>query len=300
MYDVCIIGGGPAGLSAAVGAASEGLFTILLAERMGGQAGTSSLIENYLGFPEGISGPALIGRARQQAQKFGAHLSKRCVRRVELRPEGCFWLHLANRTVIRTRSIIVASGARYNKIEAAVPYEGKGVHYACNQGNVRRSCTCDVVAVIGGGNSAGQAAMFLSTKAKEVHLLVRKQALAETMSSYLYERILACDQIKVHYETEVLMVGGTDLEITDIMTTKGDIQISDLYVMIGASPNADFLGGLVAVDRRGFIETDDGFVTSVPGIFAVGDIRAGSVKRVANAAGEGAACVNKLWAFLNG
>lgn len=299
MYDVCIIGGGPAGLSAAVGAASEGLDTILLAERMGGQAGTSSLIENYLGFPEGISGPSLISRARQQAHKFGAHLSKCCVRRIERRPEGCFYVHLINRTIVRTRSIIVASGAQYNKIPQATPYEGMGVHYACNQGSVRRSCKCDTVVVVGGGNSAGQAAMFLSTKAKEVHLVVRKAALAATMSSYLYERILACETIKIHYETEIAQVSGYGQVEEVLFKSNERLQVSDVYVMIGASPHTAFLKDVCDMDSKGFILTDEAYMTSVPGLFAVGDARSGSVKRVANAAGEGAACINKLWGYLH-
>jgi len=297
MHDVCIIGGGPAGLSAAVGAASEGLDTIVLMEQVGGQAGTSSRIENYLGFPEGISGPNLIRRSVLQAQKFGAHLVKCCVIGFEVK-NTCFFIYLASGTIIRARSVIIATGAQYNKLDATTPYEGKGVHYACTQTSVRRACRCDDVVVIGGGNSAGQAAIYLSTKAKAVHLVVRKSALAETMSAYLYERILESPDIKIHYENEVKKLHGRQVEEVELKDGER-FPVSDVYVMIGASPNIDFLDSFGVTDPKGFIETDESFHTKVPGLYAVGDARAGSVKRVANASGEGAACISKLWSYLH-
>lgn len=296
-YDVTVIGGGPAGFSAALNAASEGLFTLLLAEQIGGQAGTSSLIENYAGFPAGISGPSLISRMKEQAQKFGANITKCCVRRIE-RKGDCYFITLATGSVVRTRSIIIATGARYNKLDATTPYEGKGVHYACTATSVRRACQCDEVAVVGAGNSAGQAAMFLSTKAKKVHLIVRRGELGTTMSSYLHERIVACENIVVHLNSQITEVSGSNV---DTVTLNDDerLSLSDIYVMIGASPNTEIFNGLVDMDAKGFITTDDGFRTSASGIYAVGDCRAGSVKRVANATGEGAATVPKVWSYLN-
>lgn len=300
-YDVCVIGGGPAGLSAAVGAASEGLETIVVAQRLGGQAGTSSKIENYLGFPNGISGPALIDRACKQAHKFGAMVITGCVQKIVPDPDGkCFSLYIDKGTIIKARSIIIASGAHYNRLPVTAPFEGRGVHYACTTSSVRRNCKCDEVLVIGGGNSAGQAAMFLSTKAKRVHLIVRKDHLAATMSAYLYERIQACDDIEVHYESEVQAVAAVKGQINKVTLNNGDvIPGTDIYVMVGASPNTKYLGDLVATDKKGFVCTDDLFQTNVPGIYAVGDARAGSIKRVANGAGEGAAVIQRVFSYLN-
>ncbi len=297
-YDVLVIGGGPAGMSAAINTASEGLDTMLVAERLGGQAGTSSLIENVLGFPNGISGPALMNRAYRQGLKFGVHFVKNCVKSVKNTGE-CFTVTLANGTLVRTRSIIVAAGVHYNKLEVAVPFEGKGTHYSCTQTTVRRSCQCDEVGVIGAGNSAGQAAMFLSTKARHVHMIVRGKSLGATMSSYLHTRILACENISVHLNVNVTDIVGHDDRIDVAELDNGDtLNISDLYVMTGASPNTEFLSGLCDCEK-GFIRTDGNFQTRTPGIFAVGDVRLGSVKRVSNAVGEGAACVPKVWEFLN-
>lgn len=300
MYDVVIIGGGPAGLSAAVGAAAEGLDTVVIAQKLGGQAGTSSRIENYLGFPNGISGPALIERACKQAHKFGALLVTACVTSITKQADGCFYLTLDTGSIIRSKTVVIASGAQYNRLPVTTPFEGRGVHYACTQHEVRRKCRCDEVCVIGGGNSAGQAAMFLSTKAKRVHLVVRKDHLADTMSAYLYNRILATSEITVHYQSEVQGVKAVDQQIAQVTLNDNSVlPVSDVYVMIGASPNTEFLKDFIVRDKRGFIETNDLFETSQPGVFAAGDCRSGSIKRVAQSAGEGAASISRVFKYLN-
>lgn len=304
--DVAIIGGGPAGLSAAIGAAAEGLEVAVLVSEIGGQAGTSSRIENYMGFPGGISGPALASRARRQALKFGATLIPCRVVEVDF-VDDCFHILTASGSIIRARSVIVASGAQYRRLDPSTDFErfeGKGVHYACTPSEVRRKCRCDDVVVIGGGNSAGQAAMFLSGKARHVHLLVRKDSLRETMSVYLLDRIERSPNITVHYGCETDSIGGRD-EVETVTFrnresgAKTILPVSDVYVMIGATPNCGFIHGLCDVDAHGFIKTDDYFQTSHPRLYAVGDVRAGSVKRVANAAGEGATSIKWLWQALN-
>lgn len=305
MYDVCIIGAGPAGLSAATGAASEGLSVIVLAEKLGGQAGTSSRIENYLGFPEGLSGPALAARGLKQANKFGAVILERKVLAVRKRPQGGFVVETAGLPV-RCRTVIIASGAQYRKLPEDVgylPFEGRNVHYACTQTTVRTKCRCDEVVVIGGGNSAGQAALFLSEKAKHVHILVRKPNLEATMSDYLTDRLCHLDNVTIHTETALVdLTGGEELETATWQNLKTGATesraITDVYVMIGAEPNCGFATGLCALDDKGFVQTN-GYETDVPGLFAVGDARAGSVKRVATAAGEGATCIPAVWQYIS-
>lgn len=272
---------------------------LLLVETVGGQAGTSSRIENYAGFPEGISGPALTNRMRKQCLKFEVTIVKCCVTDIIAGQVG----HLVRTSKMdyRTRSIIVASGAQYRKLPVATPFEGCGVHYACTHTSVRRDCQCDDVVVVGGGNSAGQAAMFLSTKAKHVHLIVRRRSLKETMSAYLYRRIYGTKNITLHNETEIIGItpelGST--RVGNVGLANGtSIDATDIYVMIGATPNTSFVPDYIETNR-GFICTDESFRTNVDGIFAVGDVREGSVKRVANASGEGAACVPKVWEYLN-
>lgn len=299
-FDVAIIGGGPAGLSAAVNAAAEGLDTIVLAEKLGGQAGTSSRIENYAGFPGGISGPALIDRICRQAHKFGANIITGSVTDVSVIDPSCFGIKLGTGSQLRARTLLIATGAHYNRLPVTTPFEGRGVHYSCTQQDVRRNCRCDEVAVVGGGNSAGQAAMFLSTKAKKVHLIVRKDHLSAQMSAYLYDRILNTPEIEVHYESEVQSLRARDKQIEHVALNTGhELPVTDVYVMVGASPNTTFLGDFIVRDAKGFIETDDLFQTSRPGVFAVGDCRSRSIKRVANSAGEGAASIARVFKYLN-
>jgi thioredoxin reductase (NADPH) len=306
-YDVAVIGGGPAGLSAALNAAAEGLSTILLCAHRGGQAGTSSLIENYMGFPQGISGPDLTDLAFAQAEKFGCVTQACSVDAVGRNNDGLFVIATENGEVIRARSVIAATGARYNKLDpdtGAGDFEdGEGVHYSCTLDTIRGR-DCEVVAVIGGGNSAGQSVVFMAEHCEHVHLLVRRDNLAETMSDYLIQRIEALPNVTVHYRTILHEVDGGD-KLERIVVRNLDsgvmerIKVTDLFVMIGAQPHSQFLNGLAELDPKGFIKTDAFKQTSTPGLFAVGDIRAGSVKRVANAAGEGASCVPAVWNFLN-
>jgi thioredoxin reductase (NADPH) len=300
MYDVAIIGGGPAGLAAAIGAAAEGLRTVVLCDQLGGQAGTSSLIENFLGFPEGISGPDLTDRAEAQARKFGADF-KDCVCRTLDEAGGLFRLTTTHDETVVSRTVVVASGAKYRRLDPATgfePFEGKGVHYAATPQDVAANCRCDEVVVVGGGNSAGQAAMFLAGKAKRVHLVVRKPDIRHTMSGYLIERIYEQPNIVLHFGTEITMIQGKDWVNAVLLNNGTQLAVTDVYVMIGAQPNAAFLDGICGTDPHGFIQTDDFFQTKKPGLFAVGDVRAGSVKRVANAVGEGSTVIKWLWRYL--
>lgn len=306
MYDVAVIGAGPSGLSATLSAASEGLRTILLGEKLGGQAGTSSLIENYLGFPAGISGPALTARAKRQAVKFGAHIQPCSVEQMFRLDDGTFILVTGRKEILRARCVVVATGARYNRLDPAAGFErfeGSGVHYACTSKEIR-SCHCDEVAVVGGGNSAGQAAMYLSQNAKTVHILIRKADLLSTMSDYLLRRVEAAENIRVHPFTEITQIEGADhvnsVTWRSLKTGRSEtLNISDVFVMIGAKPHTHFLRGLCELDSHGFVKTDAAKKTDVPGLYAVGDVRSGSVKRVANAVGEGAAAMRPVWDYLN-
>jgi thioredoxin reductase (NADPH) len=314
IYDVTVVGAGPAGLAAAVYGASEGLDTIVI-EGMapGGQAGTSSKIENYLGFPTGISGRALAGRAQVQAQKFGARLaiSRRAAAiECDTVPMGVV---LEDGQRIATRSIVVATGARYRKLPLPnfEQYEGQGIHYAATwiEGNL---CSNEEVIVVGGGNSAGQAAVFLSGEARHVHILVRSEGLAATMSDYLIQRIDASPKITLHPFTEITALEGEPslqrVTWTDRRSGESETRdVANLFVMIGAEPNTDWLDGCVPLDRGGFVITgrDGGgqalaspYMTEKPGIFAVGDVRSGSTKRVASGVGEGSVVVSAVHDFL--
>jgi len=314
VYDLAVVGAGPAGLAAAVYGASEGLDTIVIeALAPGGQAGTSSKIENYLGFPTGISGRALAGRAQVQAQKFGARLA------ISRRAAGIdckqypYRIELDDRQRIATRSIVIATGARYRKLELPDydKFEGQGIHYAATwiEGNL---CANEEVVVVGGGNSAGQAAVFLSGQARHVHILVRSEGLAATMSNYLIQRIDASPKITLHPFTEVTALEGDGVleRVTWTNRRTGESEtrdIANLFVMIGAMPNTDWLDGCVPLDRGGFVITGrDGsgqalaspYATERPGIFAVGDARSGSTKRVASGVGEGSVVVSAVHAYL--
>ncbi len=322
--DLVIVGGGPAGLAAAVYGASEGLDVLVLEANMpGGQAGSSSRIENYLGFPTGISGLELTGRAYTQAQKFGAHImiAKRAVR---LGLEGQIYkIHMDDGTCVRARAVLVASGAEYRK--PALPnlarFEGAGVYYAATQME-SQLCVNDAVVVVGGGNSAGQAAVFLSQTARHVHVLVRRGGLAETMSRYLIRRIEESSRISVHPHTEIVALDG-DRQLEGVQWRDGStgavsaMDIRHVFLMTGAMPNTQWLTGCVALDEKGFIRTGPDLTreelaasgwtlarppylleTNRPGVMAVGDVRSGNVKRVASAVGEGSIAVALLHQIL--
>ena len=315
VYDVAVVGAGPAGLAAAVYAASEGLDTIVVEGLApGGQAGTSSKIENYLGFPTGISGQALAGRAQVQAQKFGARLAiSRYAHRLDC-DEPMSRLHLDDKQTIQARSVVLATGARYRKLD--VPdyerFEGQGIHYAATAMEAQL-CSAEDVVVVGGGNSAGQAAVFLSRTAGHVHMLVRAHGLAATMSDYLIQRIGQSARITLHTRTEIVELQG-DGRLRQVTWRHRDTgaaetqSINNMFVMIGAEPNTDWLDGCLELDAKGFVVTGraaDGsalaspFATTRPGIFAIGDVRSGSVKRVASSVGEGSVVIQAVHTFLN-
>ncbi len=315
IYDVAVVGAGPAGLAAAVYAASEGLSTIVL-EGMapGGQAGTSSKIENYLGFPTGISGLALAGRAQAQAQKFGARLAiSRAVVGLDC-GEVPYRLRLDDGQSLPARAVVVATGARYRKLDVAdyERFEGQGIHYAAT-GMEAQLCTGEEVIVVGGGNSAGQAAVFLARTVAHVHILVRAPGLAATMSDYLVQRIASSPRITLHAHAEISALAG-DGQLREVTWTNRATgvaetrRIGNAFVMIGAEPNSEWLGGCLDLDAKGFVQTGrdaDGqalssaFATTRPGVYAVGDVRSGSVKRVASGVGEGSVVVQAIHSFLH-
>ncbi|QHN04718.1 cyclic nucleotide-binding domain-containing protein [Granulicella sp. WH15] len=312
IYDVAIVGAGPSGLAAAVYAASEGLCTIVIeGVAPGGQAGTSSKIENYLGFPTGVSGLRLASRAQLQALKFGVSfaISRETVRSEEI--DGIHQLTLAGGIPVRARSVVVASGAQYRtlSVENYRRYENCGIYYAAT---AMESVFCrdKEVVVVGGGNSAGQAALFLSGIAKHVHHLVRTHSLAKTMSQYLISRIEKSPNITLHTRSEIVALDG-DLSLdqvkwvhhgTGVITAA---PVSNVFVMIGAEPNSGWLFGSVTLDKKGFILTGGSvgfentpYATSMRGMFAVGDVRAQSVKRVASAVGEGSVVISDVHRYL--
>jgi thioredoxin reductase (NADPH) len=321
VYDVAVVGSGPAGLSTAVYAASEGLSVAVCDTRsFGGQAGASARIENYLGFPTGISGHALTARAFNQAQKFGAEI----MIPVEVhaldcsRPDGSFGLKLENGDVLRARSVVVASGARYRRpeIENLSDFEGRGVWYWASPIEARL-CAQQEVVLVGGGNSAGQAAVFLSGHARKVHMVIRGGGLGASMSRYLIERIEAAPNIELMFNAEVTgLQGGQDGSLTRVRwrsRLSGEdslLDVRNLFLFVGADPATGWLEGCgVVVDRAGFVVTGapdknseariaSPLETSVPGVFAVGDVRSGSVKRVGGAIGEGAQVVAALHGYL--
>lgn len=309
VYDVAIIGAGPAGLAAAVYGASEGLSVLVVDGRvMGGQAGASARIENYLGFPTGISGQALAGRAFNQAIKFGAEISIPSEVSRLVCEEVPLSLEMSEGNRVRARTIVIASGARYRRpdVPGLAAFEGRGVYYWASPVEARL-CAGEEIALIGGGNSAGQAIVFLAPKVRRLHLFVRRE-LAETMSHYLIERIAALDNVEIHVGTELAGLEGSADEGLTAATFRSDtdgtairLRLSHLFLFIGADPNADWARDCVTTDEKGFVVTGRGSLpleTNVPGIFAIGDVRAGSTKRVAAAVGEGAAVISQIHAAL--
>ena len=321
--DLIIVGAGPSGLAAAVYGASEGLDVLVIETASpGGQAGSSSKIENYLGFPIGVSGQELATRAITQAEKFGANMmiacnvvSLDCARRP-------YKVVLDNGKTLSARTIVIATGAQYNKppIPNLKKFEGQGVYYGATymEGQL---CEREDVAVVGGGNSAGQAAVFLSQTASKVHMLVRSGQLSDTMSRYLIQRIEQNPAIDLHYRTEITdLDGGNHLERVAWRDANGQMSVRNIrhvFIMAGASPRTDWLRGCVALDEKGFILTGTDvdaaaevitrpaagppqmLETSLPGVFAVGDVRSGNVKRVASAVGEGSIAISLVHRALS-
>ena len=308
--DLIIVGAGPAGVAAAVYAGSEGLRALVIEDNaIGGQAGTSSRIENYMGFPTGISGADLTFRGQIQAMKFGTCFAM--PRRVEAlaRRDDGFCVTLDDGEQICTRAVLVATGVQYRRLplERLEQFEGAGIYYAATEMEAR-FCGGTEAIVVGGGNSAGQAAMYLSRVARKVHVLVRGEGLAETMSAYLRERLEADPRIEIHTRSQLAGLDGDEhLETVTVRGPGGDWSVGcrALFIMIGAAPNTDWLSGLVELDRAGFVRTGrevggaSTYATSCPGIFAVGDVRSGSVKRVASSVGEGSVVVSAIWSHVN-
>ena len=317
LRDVVIVGAGPAGLAAAVYAASEGLNALVIeASSPGGQAGSSSHIENYLGFPMGISGRDLADRAFAQAEKFGANvmISKSATElATERKPLG---ISLDDRTTIRARTVIIATGARYRKpsIDSLERFEGAGVYYSATFMEAQL-CGGDEIIVVGGANSAGQAAVFLAQTVRRIHLLVRSNDLSASMSRYLARRIEKIPTIQVRTRTEIVSLAGDGhLESVQWRDSAGVVTSHDIrhvFLMTGAEANTGWLNGAVTLDEKGFIKTGPDLTprdlaaarwplerspylleTSRPGVFAVGDVRCGNVKRVASAVGEGSVAVS--------
>ena len=315
--DLVVIGAGPSGLAAAVYGASEGLDVMVLeTSSPGGQAGSSSKIENYLGFPTGVSGQELASRAYLQAQKFGAHMLVAKATRLfcDRKP---YTIELENGSRISTRTIVIATGAQYRKlpVENLSRFEGAGVYYGATFVEAQ-SCGGDEVIVVGGGNSAGQAAVFLAQSAKRVHMLVRSTGLAASMSRYLIRRIENTPTITLRPQTEIVAVEG-DNHLDCVYWRNGKTEqtekheISHVFVMTGADPNTRWLDGCMALDDKGFLKTGPDLSpenlraadwplmrqpylleTGLPGVFAVGDVRGGSIKRVASAVGEGSIAIS--------
>jgi thioredoxin reductase (NADPH) len=321
-FDLVVVGGGPAGLAAAVYGASEGLSTIgLEMVAPGGQAGSSSRIENYLGFPTGISGGDLTQRAVVQAEKFGAHLTAPCAATGLREEAGHLVVRLSDGTDVAGRAVIAATGARYRRLEAErlEEFECKGVFYAATEAEARM-CAMSPVIVAGGGNSAGQAALFLAESGSPVTIIIRGPDLGAKMSRYLVDRIEADPRIEVRCDTRILGLQG-DESLTAVHVADGDgetvLACAGLFSFIGADPSSAWLSGCAALDNRGFLLTDRSltddvlderweaqgrqplpFETSYPGLFAVGDLRSGSTKRVAAAVGEGSAAVRSVHEYL--
>lgn len=324
VYDVAIIGAGPAGLAAAVYGGSEGLKTILIEKRApGGQAGTSSRIENYLGFPSGLSGAELTRRAITQATRFGIEfLSPQSVSSIEF-VEGYKKLTLENGKEITTKTVIITTGVEYRQLgaEHESNYTGAGIYYGAANTEAY-ACRNKDVYIVGGGNSAGQAAMYLSAYARRVHLVIRRNDLSSTMSQYLIDQIAATPVIETVPFAEVVVVSGSVklecVRLKDIRTGAEQArETSALFIFIGAKPNTGWLPSNIALDEKGYIETGrdlklrKGYTkwwkeprepylleTSIPGVFAAGDVRSGAMNRVASAVGEGSMAISFVHRFL--
>ena len=321
-FDLVVVGAGPAGLAAAVYGASEGLRTLVVEMvAVGGQAGGSSRIENYLGFPTGISGGDLTQRAVVQAEKFGAHLTSPCAAASLREAAGHLVVRLSDGTDIAGRAVIVASGAHYRRLDAArlADFEGNGVYYAATEMEARL-CAGSPVVVVGGGNSAGQAALFLAASGSHVTIVIRGHDLGASMSRYLVDRIEAEARIDVRTNSKIAALDG-DRTLTSVRVTTGGVDAVlpclALFSFIGADPATGWLSECAALDEAGFVLTDRSlgqdqlagrwetlgrrplpFETSHPGLFAAGDVRAGSTKRVAAAVGEGSAAVRSVHEYL--
>ncbi len=323
LRDLVVVGSGPAGLAASVYGASEGLATLALdAVGVGGQAGASSRIENYVGFPNGVAGGDLVGNASVQALRLGARFNSPCEVAGLRSDHGFQVVILADGSEISTKAVIVASGARYRRLEVEdlERFEGAGVYYAATDLEAR-ICRDHEVIVVGGGNSAGQAAIYLAQQGSPVSLVVRRRELVETMSQYLIARIEADPRITVLHHTEVRAIrGDKHLERVTLEDNQNgrryDVSCQRLFCFIGAVPATGWLNGCVALDRSGFVLTDRSLPddagagvafggrdplpleTSLPGVFAAGDVRSGSLKRVAAAVGEGSSAVRSVHDFL--
>jgi len=322
--DLVVVGAGPSGLAAAVYGASEGLDTLVIETTSpGGQAASSSRIENYLGFPTGISGQELAGRAYMQAEKFGAELLVASATRLHCNSKP-YVVETDGGASIRTRSIVIATGAQYRRLplENLAKFEGVGIYYAATEVE-SKLCNGEEAIVVGGGNSAGQAAIYLSQRLSRVYILIRRDGLAATMSRYLSRRIEETPNIELHPQTEIVGLGGGDhLESVrwknNQTGTIEDRKIRHIFVMTGGVPNTAWLRGCIALDASGFVKTgavlspDDlsaerwpllrpPFLleSSLPGVFAVGDVRSGSVKRVASAVGEGSIAISLVHQVLS-
>ncbi|BCZ82013.1 thioredoxin reductase [Paraburkholderia terrae] len=316
VYDVAIVGAGPAGLAAAVYAASEGLSVAVLDCRApGGQAGASARIENFFGFPTGITGHALADRAFVQAQKFGAHIGIPCEVKALYCDKQPPVVELTNGHRITARTVVIATGAEYRRpvVEDLERFEGRGVYYWATPIEAKL-CRKEPVLLIGGGNSAGQAVVFLSSHAEHVHVFIRGAKLEDSMSHYLIERVLALPNVTVHTRVELTALEGTErldrVYYRGAGGIEGNMTIHHLFVFIGADPNTSWLNTCgISLDNNGFVRTgidlpdanmlSISLQTSVEGVFAIGDVRSGSTKRVASAVGEGAGVVAQIQGFLS-
>lgn len=309
--DLLIVGGGPAGVAAAVYAGAEGLRALVIEDlSIGGQAGTSSRIENYMGFPTGISGGDLVFRGQVQAMKFGTRFAMpRRVTALSENGDGNLCAMLDGEMPLCARAILIATGVQYRRLPLPEieRFEGAGIYYAATEME-SRFCRKTEAVIVGGGNSAGQAAMYLSRTASHIHVLVRGGTLADSMSDYLRSRLEADPRITIHYRSQITALTGDEhlRSVTiDEDGTSVDIATQALFIMVGAAPNSEWLSGLVELDSKGFVRTGrevggaSTFATSHPRIWAVGDVRAGSVKRVASSVGEGSVVVSAIWTALD-